>query len=35
MLYPGMKFRVMRPAFVRGDGYMYVGMVEEMPILIA
>ena len=34
MLYPGMKFKVTRAAYVGADGYTYVDMVEEAPMLV-
>ena len=35
LLYPGMKFKVTRAAYVNpDDGYTYVDMTEEAPMLV-
>jgi len=34
LLYPGMRFRVTRAAYVGADGYTYVDMTEETPMLV-
>ena len=34
LLFPGMKFVVSRAAYVNADGYTYVDMVEEAPMLV-
>ena len=34
LLYPGMRFKVSRVAYVGSDGYTYVDLEEEAPMLV-